>query len=1280
MNSKTEPPRKPHLLPQNTWNASLAFSPDGRTLAVGGEGVVVLWDVKTLSVSRVLMGKHGKNAEHICFSKDGSALIVCFDKDYQARIFDAKTWEQVGEIDGDGNDIRALVLHPVEDYLAGGNAWYGKVCLWQVPVVRPVAEFQAYPAGLEYIRAISFSGDGRYIASCREGDDDIRLFDADSHNRIGTLWGHRGEIKDLAFSSQNALLVSGDSQGTIRVWDVADRQHLKTLEGHGSGQSVNRLRLSRDGKTLYSAGADATIRIWDIEHGEMQRVLEHDQSVQNMAIRPDGFSLASDGAANAVVFWDLSSPQSDLRDVVYVEIPKNDADKISMGSTTDEDDWSGQEEEDDWDDDCDDYVDEKETVESVTGLHSISDGTSISAVGRSTSGSAGDGLISWTELLATSGQPVESSILTDEAWKAAKEEGRVVSVICDKSRNGYPGVVGLSTKRVMCRVVFPAPLPQISKITGINLDDIDWDFSQAVADTARATELLLEACRNGDLQRLEAAIRSGADVNYVDWAEQEVTPLKLAVTHGHETCVDVLIQAKADISGDTGAILWRLAMLHQHPAVAARLEERGADAARQETLLQAAYEGKLEVVSDLIQRGAEVDKSAWVWSPYSLEGTPLNAAILADHRHVVDYLLSAGADICAQDEQGITPWCAAAAKGQSDLCSLLESRGASVDPQSAMLLAARIGNSSAFQALIALGADPNGRGKLGQERIVPLEAAFASDQMARYTNADEEDDDEAERIESVRQEGMESLLSLGAEPNSFDSSGQPLLMRAVAMMRDNLVSLLLNYGADVNATDRKGNTALHTAADLGNTACAKSLLLSGADPNAGNRQGQVPFTLLFNESSEPSADVASWLIAFGAKLDIKAKNGKSIRQYAKRALRRAQREEEDTESIRAILELLDAPDVLAEYAGVFAKDADTADEHFDRANCALNLLADPLLAGQELASAVRIDTNSLPRLLADMDHEDLFWPAVVAVIELGAIAAPAVPQLIARLGEEDTDLRSIVELAFVEIGADAVPALLAELTSSSMQIAARAAVTLCKIDIAQADDVTETLMTRLPRDEASVEGEPAFGAARIREASGEIRLLQEDIAGAVTELEAAVQLNPSLQVGPWGLLAALKELLGDGSLTRSLALYTAAVEENNNGDYEAAKQALLGAIAEAPDFPWGYNDLAWLMATCADHEYRDGAAAVQYALKASELTGNRYHCVLDTLAAAYAETGNYAKAAEVEARAVQVAPMEACAEYEFNLQRYQAELPWTDYDEAEVDDTEGEYDEISSQE
>jgi WD40 repeat protein len=253
---------------------TVAFSPDGRLLAGGTDGVVKVWDWKN---GRLLssLPEHDFHSIPVTFSRDGRLATGTFGKG--VKLWDPESGRLLRHIQTQGH-------HP-------GTA-------------------------------LAFSLDGNWLASASLGRS-VTLSDSRTGRRRQTFDLHTGNVECVAVSPDGRLLASAGEDKTVRIWDAETGREVLGLQGHT--ERCGCVAFSPDGNRLVSASSDGTIRIWDgtpLRGDEpTQEILtfhEHSDEIRSVAFCPglqgergrgEGWYIASSGHDGIVKVWDARTRQ-----------------------------------------------------------------------------------------------------------------------------------------------------------------------------------------------------------------------------------------------------------------------------------------------------------------------------------------------------------------------------------------------------------------------------------------------------------------------------------------------------------------------------------------------------------------------------------------------------------------------------------------------------------------------------------------------------------------------------------------------------------------------------------------------------------------------------------------------------------------------------------------------------------------------------------------------------------------------------------------------------------
>ncbi|HXU71449.1 MAG TPA: protein kinase [Polyangia bacterium] len=190
--------------PLSSWD--VAFSPDGKLVAVGEGADVRVWDWAA-GTSKLLRGQTGL-VQHVAFAPSGTRLAAA-SADTTVALWDL-----------DSGTPRLLRGHT------------------------------------NGVKLVAFSPDGGTLASSGL-DGSVRLWRvSDGSSRV--LLGHRGAVPCAVFSPDGRMLVSAGDDHTVRLWDTATGES-RVVRGHD--RAVRAVAFAPDGKSIASVGRDGTLQL-----------------------------------------------------------------------------------------------------------------------------------------------------------------------------------------------------------------------------------------------------------------------------------------------------------------------------------------------------------------------------------------------------------------------------------------------------------------------------------------------------------------------------------------------------------------------------------------------------------------------------------------------------------------------------------------------------------------------------------------------------------------------------------------------------------------------------------------------------------------------------------------------------------------------------------------------------------------------------------------------------------------------------------------------------------
>ena len=302
---------------------AVVVSPDGRFVISGSGGsntsdstrppdqTIRVWNMETGQLERVLEGHRG-DITALTTTPDGTRLISASSDD-TIGVWDLASGLRQRVIRVDGGGVLDVALTPNGGGLVSASE-NGQITLWGL---RSGSEIHTMHGHQSSAQAVAVTPDGK-LAVSGSADKTVRIWSLVTGRLIRTLHGHTETVWSVAVSPDGRQVASasgfiyGDvKDATVRLWDLATGAMMRIFEGHAS--AVNSVAFSTDGARLLSASADGTLREWQCATGEELRSVRaatgHVSTIINaVAILPGNGRAVTASSDLTLKVWDLTRP------------------------------------------------------------------------------------------------------------------------------------------------------------------------------------------------------------------------------------------------------------------------------------------------------------------------------------------------------------------------------------------------------------------------------------------------------------------------------------------------------------------------------------------------------------------------------------------------------------------------------------------------------------------------------------------------------------------------------------------------------------------------------------------------------------------------------------------------------------------------------------------------------------------------------------------------------------------------------------------------------------
>ncbi|WP_437194546.1 c-type cytochrome domain-containing protein [Planctomicrobium sp. SH527] len=206
---------------------SLRFSPDGKSLAVGGgepsrSGEISIWDIESGNLITEWKDRHADTVICLDFSPDGK-LLASGSTDKLVKVSDIASGKQINLFEGHTHHAMGVSFRADGRILASSGADEA-VLIWDMQIGERVRKIAGWT---KEVTAAKFMGASINVVTAA-GDKQIRVVN-DQGGQVRTIGNLPNFMHAVACTSDGTIIVAGGEDGVLRVWNAADGKELATF-------------------------------------------------------------------------------------------------------------------------------------------------------------------------------------------------------------------------------------------------------------------------------------------------------------------------------------------------------------------------------------------------------------------------------------------------------------------------------------------------------------------------------------------------------------------------------------------------------------------------------------------------------------------------------------------------------------------------------------------------------------------------------------------------------------------------------------------------------------------------------------------------------------------------------------------------------------------------------------------------------------------------------------------------------------------------------------------